>query len=281
MAKNTAKSNTFRTSKEKKDKAKKAKFSFGFFKDPRLKLAFGFFLLLTSVFLLTAFVSYLFTGKADQSIVMAGGDRALIESGKEAKNWLGLYGAIVSHYFIFRWFGISAFFIPPLLFAWSFRILFHRSIVRLASVFTFCLFATLWLSLLLGYMTRLNDGPGEWAYLGGGLGDAMAEVFQSMFGWGTFLVLILSLFIFIIYFFNVTALSVLHPRNPKPMGNDAIPGEESDTKSSGYTDEGDNWPDIVAKTRVQEPEPLIPESKPEPKPEPEPEVKAPAEKPAT
>lgn len=280
MAKNTAKSNTFRTSKEKKDKAKKAKFSFGFFKDPRLKLAFGFFLLLTSVFLLTAFISYLFTGKADQSIVVAAGNRELIESGKEAQNWLGLYGAIISHYFIFRWFGISAFFIPPLLFAWSFRILFRRSIVRLGSVFIFCLFATLWLSLLLGYMTRLNDAPGEWGYLGGGLGDAMAEVFQSMFGWGTFLVLILSLFIFIIFFFNVTALNVLQPGNPKPMGNDAIVGDEQDTKTSGYTDEGDNWPEIVAKTTTQEPEPLIQEIQPESKPVPKPEAPASAEKPA-
>jgi S-DNA-T family DNA segregation ATPase FtsK/SpoIIIE len=273
MAKNTAKSNTFRASKEKKDKAKKAKFSFGFFKDPRLKLAFGFFLLLASVFLLTAFISYLFTGKADQSIVTAGGDLELIESGKEAKNWLGLYGAIISHAFIFRWFGISAFFIPPLLFAWSFKILFRRSIVRLGSVFTFCLFATLWLSLLLGYMTRLNDAPGEWAFLGGGLGDAMAEVFQSMFGWGTFLILILSLFIFVIYFFNVTALNVLQPSNPKPMGNDAIVEEE--TKSSGYTDEGDNWPEIVAKTAEAERSAPQPERESEPKPEPEPEVDVP------
>ncbi|HEX7015902.1 MAG TPA: DNA translocase FtsK [Cyclobacteriaceae bacterium] len=272
MAKNTAKSNTFRTSKEKKDKAKKAKFSFGFFKDPRLKLAFGFFLLLASVFLLTAFISYLFTGKADQSIVMAGGETELIESGKEARNWLGLYGAIVSHYFIFRWFGISAFFIPPLLFAWSFRILFRRSIVRLGSVFIFCLFATLWLSLLLGYMTRLNDAPGEWGFLGGGLGDAMAEVFQSMFGWGTFLVLILSLFIFIIFFFNVTALNVLQPRNPKPMGNDAIAGEEQDATTSGYTDEGDNWPEIVAKASALEPEQPVREPDPSPKQEPRPEM---------
>src|SRR5690606_7929890 len=281
MAKNTAKSNTFRTSKEKKDKAKKAKFSFGFFKDPRLKLAFGFFLLLASVFLLTAFISYLFTGKADQSIVTAGGEMELIESGKEARNWLGLYGAIVSHAFIFRWFGVSAFFIPPLLFAWSFKLLFQRSIVRLGAVFTFCLFATLWLCLLLGYMTRLNDAPGEWAFLGGGLGDAMAEVFQSMFGWGTFLILILSLFVFVIYFFNVTALNVLQHRNPKPMGNDAI--VEDEVKSSGYTDEGDNWPEIVAKTAEAEPAPDVrPAREPQPGPEPDPEtqveVQVPVEK---
>ena len=243
MAKNTVKSNTFKGPRERKDKAGKGKFNFRFFTDPRFKLAFGFFLLLLSVFLLTAFVSYLFTGKADQSIVEATGEGGLIQTGKEAKNWLGLYGAIVSHYSIFRWFGIAAFFIPPLLFAWGFRILFHRSIMPMLSVFAFCLFATLWLSLLLGYLALINQGSSEWGYLGGGLGDAMAEVFQSMFGWGTFLFLILSLFIFIVFFFNITALNVMAPRDPKPMGNDAIVGEDADGLFSGYTDEGDNWPE--------------------------------------
>src|SRR5690606_6728359 len=172
-------------------------------------------------------------------------------SGREARNWLGLYGAFVSHYFIFRWFGIGAFFIPPLLFAWGFRILFNRAIVPMLSVFSFCLFATLWLSLLLGYVAMINDVSGEWGYLGGGLGDAMAEVFQSMFGWGTFLFLMLSLFIFIIFFFNVTALNVLRPANPKPLGNDAIVDGDQDGLFSGYTDEGDNWPEIVEKVREE------------------------------
>lgn len=251
MAKNTAKSNTFRTSREKKDKGKKGKIRVGFFKDPRFKLAFGFFLLLLAVFLLTAFVSYLFTGKADQSIVEAAGELHLIQSGKEARNWLGLYGAFVSHYFIFRGFGIAAFFIPPLLFAWGFRIVFNRAVVPMLSVFTFCLFTTLWLSLLLGYITLINDMSGEWGFLGGGVGDAMAEVFQSMFGWGTFLFLILSLFIFIIFFFNVTALNVLRPANQKPMGNDAIVDSDQDGLFSGYTDEGDNWPEIAEKVREE------------------------------
>lgn len=274
MAKNTIKSNTFRTSKEKRDKGKKGKFKIGFFKDPRFKLAFGFFLLLLSVFLLTAFVSYLFTGKADQSIVEAAGGTTLIQSGKEARNWLGLYGAYVSHYFIFRWFGIAAFFIPPLLFAWGFRILFDKAIVPMLSVFTFCLFSTLWLSLLLGYMALINEVSGEWGYLGGGLGDAMAEVFQSMFGWGTFLVLILSLFVFIIFFFNVTALNILQPRNPKPIGNDALVDDGQDGLS-GYTDEGDNWPEIVEKVRGEtpapQPEPVTTQPKTEDIPLPDPQ----------
>ncbi|HNV30464.1 MAG TPA: DNA translocase FtsK 4TM domain-containing protein, partial [Cyclobacteriaceae bacterium] len=125
MAENTYKSNTFKKpEKEKKVKSPKSKtrFNFDFFKDPRFILALGFFLLITSLYLFTAFLSYLFTGKADQSVIQALWDTNIVESGKEADNWLGLYGAITSHFLIWKWLGISAFFIPPLLFLLGFKL---------------------------------------------------------------------------------------------------------------------------------------------------------------
>ena len=144
MAENTYKSNTFRKpEKEKKSKGGKSKsrFNLDFFRDPRFHLALGFFLLISSLFLLTAFISYLFTGKADQSVVEGLGDTALMESGKDTDNWLGLYGAVTSHYFIFRWFGVSSFFIPPLLFLLGFKLVFKRELLSFFSAFTFSLFA--------------------------------------------------------------------------------------------------------------------------------------------
>ena len=157
MAENTYKSNTFKKpEKEKKSKGAKSKsrFNLDFFKDPRLHLALGFFLLIVSLFLFTAFLSYLFTGKADQSVVEGLGESAMVESGKETDNWLGLYGAVASHYAIFRWFGISAFFVPPLLFLLGFRLVFKRELLTFFSAFTFSLFAGLWLSLLMGYLPQ-------------------------------------------------------------------------------------------------------------------------------
>src|SRR4051812_14579360 len=125
MAQNTYKSNTFKKpEKEKKGKSSKTKFNLDFLKDPRLKLAGGFFLMIAGPYLFLALFSYLFTGKADQSVVQALADSSLLESGRETENWLGLYGAVVSHFFIFRWFGIAAFFIPPLLFVLGFKIVF-------------------------------------------------------------------------------------------------------------------------------------------------------------
>ncbi|MCA6407160.1 MAG: DNA translocase FtsK 4TM domain-containing protein, partial [Cytophagales bacterium] len=210
MAENTYKSNTFKKpEKEKKPKATKpkSKFSFSFFQDPRLGLALGFFLIISAVYLFTAFLSYLFTGKSDQSVVEALWSTTLLDSGKEAENWLGLYGAVTSHYLVFKWMGISAFFIPPILFLLGFKMVFKRELVSVFSVFVFSTFSGLWLSLLLGYLTHSLAGVNEISFLSGGLGYELSKIADSLFGWGTFLLLVLSLFVFIIYYFNVTAIN--------------------------------------------------------------------------
>jgi S-DNA-T family DNA segregation ATPase FtsK/SpoIIIE len=55
MAQNTYKSNTFKKpEKEKKGKASKSKFDLSFLKDPRFKLASGFFLMIAGVYLFLA-----------------------------------------------------------------------------------------------------------------------------------------------------------------------------------------------------------------------------------
>jgi S-DNA-T family DNA segregation ATPase FtsK/SpoIIIE len=269
MAQNTYKSNTFKKpEKEKKSRGSKTKFSFAFLRDPRFKLAVGFFLMIVSVYLLLSMLSYLFTGQADQSVVSE--LDASLESGREARNWLGLYGAVTSHYFIYRWFGISAFFLPPLLFIVGFKIVFNRELLRIFSFSILSIFSGVWLSLLMGYMTMINDGVSEWSFLGGGLGYNLAIISDGLFGWGTFLILILSLFIFIIFYFNVTAIP-LFVRDPKPMGNEAILEEEKDSDGlfTTYTDDSDNWPqqsdDVMIseepepmKPIVKEPEPVLP-----------------------
>ena len=262
MAENTYKSNTFKKpEKEKKPKAakSKSKFNFSFFQDPRLGLAVGFFLLIVAVYLFTSFLSYLFTGKSDQSVVEALWSTNLLESGKEAENWLGLYGAVTSHYLVFKWMGISAFFIPPILFLLGFKMVFKRELVPLFSVFIFSAFSGLWLSLLLGYLTHSLAGVNEISFLSGGLGYELAKIADGLFGWGTFLILVLSLFIFIIYYFNVTAINAFQGKDPKPMGNAALASTDDDRIEPTYTDDRDRWPSLAD----EDPEPVLFESKPE------------------
>jgi len=243
MAENTFRSNSTREpaekEKEKKKRKSKSRFNLSFFTDPRTILASGFILIVTALFLFVSFVSYLFTGNADQSVVKGMGDLALLESGQEALNWAGLWGAVTAHYLIMQWLGVAAFFIPPLLFNTGFKLVFKRELLPAFPSLVFSVFCGLWLSLLTGYITHSITGFTELGLYSGGLGFELARLADGLLGMGTFLFLLLSLTIFIIYFFNVTVIDVFTVKNPKPMGNDAIlPEPEPD---SGYTDERDTW----------------------------------------
>ncbi|RLD25113.1 MAG: DNA translocase FtsK [Bacteroidetes bacterium] len=204
MAQNTYKSNTFKT--KKKSSKKSFSFKISFFKDRRFQLTVGFFLLVISLFLLVAFISYLFTGKADQSVVESVQEVGLFQSGLEVDNWMKLYGAVAAHYFIFEWFGIACFLIPPLLFMYGYRIVFRRAILPLNSSTLFVAFFLIWVSLFLGDMVNSTVEPTNLSFLSGGIGYDLAIKINSLVGWGTILLLLFSLIVFVIYFFNVTSL---------------------------------------------------------------------------
>jgi len=229
MAKNTYKSSA---SKKPKSKAKSPKVNPGFLNDRRLHLVFGFFLIITSLFLTIAFISYLFTGKADQSVIQSIGEVGLKSSGLESENWLGLMGAWVSHYFVFKWFGVSSFLIPPLLFVTGYKIVFRRDILPLGRMFTLTVFFLFWFSLLFGYLLMSDaEGYSEWGFLGGGVGYELAKFFESLLGSGTFLILIFSLLVFIIYFFNITSLFPSKSKTENLNEGDS-PAESDDLKKT-------------------------------------------------
>jgi len=203
MGKNTYKSNTFKKSKKEK---KKFTFKLGFFKDRRLHLTVGIFLLTASFFLITAFISYLFTGKADQSVVEAFSTTPIKESGFEIENWFGLLGAISSHYFIYKWFGIASFLIPPFLFLLGTYILFRKQLISIKRSFQFILFFMFWLSTLFGYITLDEGNPVQLSFITGGIGFEIATILHGLMGWGTYVLLIFLFLVFVIYFFNITSI---------------------------------------------------------------------------
>lgn len=210
MAKNTYKSNTFKKTKPEK---KRIRFSLGFLRDRKLHLAVGIFLLTVSFFLFTAFSSYLFTGKADQSVVEAYRVTDIRESGFEIENWFGLLGAISSHYFIYKWFGLASFFFPPFLFLVGIYILFKKQLISIRRSFVFILFFTFWLSSLFGYITFDEQNPVFISYITGGIGYEIAILLHGLMGWGTYVFLIFLFLVFVIYFFNITHIIGLDREN--------------------------------------------------------------------
>jgi len=156
--------------------------------------------------MMTSFISYLLTGKADQSVVEAVREIGLFRSGIDAENWLGVYGAILSHTFIFSWFGIASFLIPPFLFVIGYLIVTRKRILPIRPMAVFSIFFLFWTSILMGYFLLTSEGESIWGYIGGGIGFELAVLFDSLMGWGTLLFLVFSLIVFVIYFFNITEL---------------------------------------------------------------------------
>lgn len=249
MAKNTYKKQT----KEKKS-FKLPSISIGFLGDRRLHLSIGFLALVSSLFLLTAFISYLFTGKADQSIIGHVVDTGVKSAGQEAENWLGLFGAYASHYFIYQYFGVASFLIPPFLFLVGYKIVFRREILPISKSFYFVAFFLIWLSALIGYFMINSESIYEWGFLGGGTGYELAALMDSLMGWGTLLFLILTFVVFAIYFLNITKISGLSDLDfPKDHPVDEPTGEE-DAEDEEEFSTLDDEEDMVLLTKKEKPQ---------------------------
>jgi len=210
MTKNAYKSNTFKSNTKDKGPKKKRSFKIDipFLRDRRFQLSIGFFLLLTSVFIFLACVSYLFTGKMDQSVVEAFFDQneTVKSLGQEAGNWMKLFGALVAHRLIFSWFGIAAFLIPPLLFLFGYKVIWGKALVKLSRAISFSLFFLIWVSLLMGSMIKGDESISEWSFYSGGLGYQLSIFFDNLLGYGTILFLAFTLLVFVIFFFNITEI---------------------------------------------------------------------------
>ena len=82
------------------------------FNNERINFILGLLLLLIAGYLIWAFVSYLVTGAADQSLIETPRDGEILNEHHEFQNSCGSIGAYASWFFIKRCFGLPAFLIP-------------------------------------------------------------------------------------------------------------------------------------------------------------------------
>ena len=81
------------------------------FKDENNQKIFAGFLILVSLYLIIAFISFFFEWKADDSLV-SGKDLSDVITEKKINNSIGGLGAYIANLFVKLWFGVAAFFIP-------------------------------------------------------------------------------------------------------------------------------------------------------------------------
>ncbi|GGD45562.1 DNA translocase FtsK [Emticicia aquatilis] len=170
------------------------------------KLAFGIFLLILSVILLLSFVSYLFTGDADQDIVQKTFKNSLAQTDRKASNIMGLMGAYLSHFFIFQWFGLAAFGWVPVVVWAGYRLVLKKDLLPYSfNRFTISsIFYIIWTSIFLGYFVSVFDLSG--GTICGGLGYAVNQFFQQAIGWGGILVILLIVAGWLIFFHGYTEI---------------------------------------------------------------------------
>jgi len=149
------------------------------FQDERIFKIAGLFFLILAIYFLVAFTSYLFTWQEDYSYVIDanGGWSNLFKTIEElqqhnipiiVQNWLGKFGALLSHQFIYEWFGVSSFLFVFVFFIVGYRLLFKVKIFAMEKTLGYSLFFLLFFCLTFGFLhSFFSDAP---HYLEGEIG---------------------------------------------------------------------------------------------------------------
>ncbi len=172
----------------------------------KFKLIFGASSLVFSVIIFFSLLSYFFTGFDDQSLINSG--ISFSTFGEEAKNWLGVLGAFTAHYFIFVLFGISSFILVPFLITIAFKFLFGFKILPLTKTLVFSVFTLIWVSSTMGFFLNLFPESFILRNYTGGIGYTLALFLDNLLGYSSILILLLSLFIFTVFFFDLYSFNL-------------------------------------------------------------------------
>ncbi|MBX7046056.1 MAG: DNA translocase FtsK [Ignavibacteria bacterium] len=145
------------------------------------KQILGFLLIVFSVLLFLSIVTY---SPKDSALIDTFDLRKLFnfKNPEQCFNWLGIGGAYVSSFLIKDFFGYYTIFIPVILFALGFPLLWKKPIGRYVqfSIFSFFMMVILGISTgLLKAMSGANTGFLQYA---GGAGDTWATIFYRMMG---------------------------------------------------------------------------------------------------
>ena len=154
----------------------------------------GSLLILFSIALFFSFVSFYFSWEHDQSLLTEFKDR-----NEEAKNLLNKFGASISHFFVYKGFGIASLLLPVLLCLTGIYMFLGLDKKGLAKKWIWGLLFLIWFSIAFGFFAV------ESPLLGGLVGYEMNDFLQDYTGKiGVLLLLIFGLVFILVRLFNVT-----------------------------------------------------------------------------
>lgn len=186
-------SNTRKTVKKSVKQNGNKKSFWSYFSDQRIKFFIAIVLLAFTFYLAIAFISFIFSGDADQSKLDLPWSELVFKSDVRVQNKAGKTGAWLADVIINRGFGVASFVFLYLMAIIGLRMMgrkgdhFYRN-------FSLAVFGLIWLSLTLGFLFMKTDA-GSFIYPGGRYGFVVANWLNSMVGKiGTLLLITLVAF---------------------------------------------------------------------------------------
>ena len=220
IKKNNKAADTLKQDKEETLEVKKL------LKDERTHKITGSVLILIGVLFFIAFTSYLFTWNEDQDKVFNEGYKLLLGTESTIHNLMGAFGAYLSHFFIYKGFGIASY------------LLCSFFLVVGINLFTGKKIFSIWRNLkyiiiglpLVSITASVLAGNSNFAY-GGAAGDLCRNyLYNTMGRVGTYLLIAVSFFAYIIWRFNPSfnfKKQVTAPEE-EPIADEEISDEEAE-----------------------------------------------------
>jgi len=165
-------------------------------RDERTWKIIGFIFLFFSFFLLISFISYFFTWENDQSEIRKG--ISLFAQNANIHNLLGVLGAFISHFFIYKGFGVASLLICTFFFVVGINLLFRRKVWSVWKNLRYVTIGMLVLSVCLAFIFSNSQFP-----FGGSVGKMIVDWLEKLLGTiGTAALLLVVAVSYIIWQFN-------------------------------------------------------------------------------
>ncbi|HEU4497574.1 MAG TPA: DNA translocase FtsK 4TM domain-containing protein, partial [Flavobacterium sp.] len=162
------------------------------------KVILGALLVIFSIALLLAFISFFIYGQYDQSAVGYIADRTV-----SVQNWLGKLGAYLADIFLYQGFGVASFLMVRLFFITGMYLVLDLPVRKLKNTWFWDLFIIIITSILFGFFASFLPE------LGGVIGFEMNLFIQDYLGKaGTLLVLAFGLIIYLIFKLKISPDSI-------------------------------------------------------------------------
>ena len=190
-----------------------------------IKKALGAFLMLFSVFVFIASVSYLFSWRADHSILNTGmSDFVFKFQDNLPQNIMGKLGALLAHIFMYDGFGIGSFLLYPIFFIIGYNLYFNNFFRIKPKTVSKLLVSAIWVSLVCALLLS-NSLP----IFSGLLGYGVFLFSKSLIGTiGMVLVLGLVTVFFLYVAFSIDVLESLRNKKFLKLNTDRTTGSSLD-----------------------------------------------------